>query len=157
MLCCNAPLPLRNWRRDLRLRTEENDDPHFGCSTIVLLWLRIRRCVSCASRRQRQPQYPNARPPMIARGRAAAPRCCAFRAGPRRGYKKTVGLGFGGGLESVPPPDGAAGSSDAGPAPWTAPGARNEPPPWVAAAGPNPKARAQQQREPPGGTAVSLA
>ena len=42
--------------RRLRLRAEENDDPHFGCSTCTLLWWRLRRCgdPSLASRVRRE-------------------------------------------------------------------------------------------------------
>ncbi|KAL1510959.1 hypothetical protein AB1Y20_005785 [Prymnesium parvum] len=43
LLCCDTPLPTRHWRRHLRLRAEENDEPHYGCSSFTRLWLRLRR------------------------------------------------------------------------------------------------------------------
>lgn len=48
LLCCNTPLPLRNWRHELRLRADESDDQYYGCGSCVRLWWRIRRCVVSA-------------------------------------------------------------------------------------------------------------
>eukprot|EP00326_Haptolina_ericina_P019256 CAMPEP_0181177812 /NCGR_PEP_ID=MMETSP1096-20121128/5372_1 /TAXON_ID=156174 ORGANISM="Chrysochromulina ericina, Strain CCMP281" /NCGR_SAMPLE_ID=MMETSP1096 /ASSEMBLY_ACC=CAM_ASM_000453 /LENGTH=269 /DNA_ID=CAMNT_0023266011 /DNA_START=35 /DNA_END=844 /DNA_ORIENTATION=+ len=77
--CCCRPLPLRNWRRELRLRDEATDEP---CCGRVGCWVRVRRV-----RR-------------------------------KAGYKKTEGLGFGGGVEM-----GNPGRVEDPPPPWVKPAA----------------------------------